>query len=205
MEAVSRAVAEEWASTESLFAASISDRLTALTSYPPSADRVRLDKLLLYEFGGMKELDHLRALEVIRMYVTAAKLPLPERLDAANTLKAQTERFSDLFVCSLQIGSTLVVVHDTERIAYVRLSLAALAVERHRHAKDVLPDSLDALVPEFLDAVPLDPFDGQPLRYKKLAKGYVVYSVGEDRKDNGGVEPGPCFGPGSDITFIVER
>ncbi len=41
-------------------------------------------------------------------------------------------------------------------------------------------------------------FDGQPLRYKKLAKGYVVYSVGEDGKDDGGDEK-------KDITFTVER
>jgi hypothetical protein len=46
--------------------------------------------------------------------------------------------------------------------------------------------------------LPLDPFDGQPLRYKKLPKGYVVYSNGEDGKDDGGDEK-------KDITFTVER
>jgi len=74
----------------------------------------------------------------------------------------------------------------------------SLAVERYRLANDALPDSLSTLVPKFLDAVPIDPFDGQPLRYKKLAKGCVVYSVGEDGKDDGGDEK-------KDITFTVER
>src|ERR1035441_3788064 len=32
-----------------------------------------------------------------------------------------------------------------------------------------------------------DPYDGKPLRYKKLTpKGYVVYSIGRNRVDDGG-------------------
>jgi hypothetical protein len=34
--------------------------------------------------------------------------------------------------------------------------------------------------------VPTDPFDGRPLRYRRLADGVVVYSVGDDRADDGG-------------------
>jgi hypothetical protein len=37
-----------------------------------------------------------------------------------------------------------------------------------------------------LAAVPLDPFDGAPLRYKQLADGVVIYSVGTDQVDDGG-------------------
>jgi hypothetical protein len=32
----------------------------------------------------------------------------------------------------------------------------------------------------------IDPFSGQPLHYHPEGEGFVVYSVGEDRKDNGG-------------------
>ena len=74
----------------------------------------------------------------------------------------------------------------------------SLAVERYRVAHSNLPNKLDELVTAYFAAVPIDPFDGQPLRYKKLAKGYVVYSVGEDGKDDGGDEK-------KDITFTVER
>ncbi|HYT62086.1 MAG TPA: hypothetical protein VEL06_18040 [Haliangiales bacterium] len=61
----------------------------------------------------------------------------------------------------------------------------------------------------FLPAVPLDPFDGAPLRYKQLSKGCVVYSIGPDGRDNGGKEP-PATRRGTnrvpeDITFTVER
>jgi hypothetical protein len=41
-------------------------------------------------------------------------------------------------------------------------------------------------VPDFLKEVPADPFDGQTLRYQRLAEGVVVYSVNRDRTDDGG-------------------
>ncbi len=89
-----------------------------------------------------------------------------------------------------------------------RLLVVVLAVERFRLARGALPNTLDKLLLAYLEAVPQDPFDGQPLRYKKLPKGYVVYSVGEDGKDDGGAERdanGRQFVEGTDITFTVER
>jgi len=48
-------------------------------------------------------------------------------------------------------------------------------------------------VPEFQDAVPLDPFTGKPLHYFKRDDGtLVIYSVGRDLKDDQGfVEAAP--------------
>jgi hypothetical protein len=54
-------------------------------------------------------------------------------------------------------------------------------------------------------AVPTDPFDGKPLRFKPLANGYVIYSVGDDRRDNGGTQYDFTGAKRSDVTFIVER
>jgi len=48
-----------------------------------------------------------------------------------------------------------------------------------------LPLKLDELVPEYMPAVPLDDFDGKPIRYSAEKK--IVYSVGEDFKDGGGM------------------
>lgn len=82
--------------------------------------------------------------------------------------------------------------------AQVTAVISGLAIERHRLSNGRAPDGLNKLVPTYLDTVPRDPFDGQPLRYKKLVKGYVVYSIGEDGVDDGGYEK-------KDITFTVER
>jgi hypothetical protein len=91
-------------------------------------------------------------------------------------------------------------------LAIQRTAQAALAVERYRLAnRGALPPTLDALVPTYLAAVPLDPFDDQPLRYKRMPKGFSVYSIGADLRDDGGIEgrlmtKAPC-----DLTFIIAR
>ena len=51
-----------------------------------------------------------------------------------------------------------------------------------------MPDSLDQVVPRYMPAVPLDPYDGQPLRYRKEADKFVVYSISENGRDDGGIE-----------------
>jgi hypothetical protein len=46
---------------------------------------------------------------------------------------------------------------------------------------------LDELIPDFLESVPIDCMDGQRLRYRKNADGtFLLYSVGENGKDDGG-------------------
>ena len=97
---------------------------------------------------------------------------------------------------------------DAGNIALLRAAQTALAIERYRLAHDNQPpESLQNLLPDFLSAVPIDPFDGQPLRFKKPGKGYVVYSVGSDREDDGGKEkqPGDKSDSGYDLTFSVTR
>ena len=39
---------------------------------------------------------------------------------------------------------------------------------------------------KLLDAIPTDPMDGQPLRYRRTDVGIVVYSIGDDDTDNQG-------------------
>jgi hypothetical protein len=70
--------------------------------------------------------------------------------------------------------------------ALLRGTIIALALERFRLAEKRWPAELTELVPAYLPAVSRDPFDGQPMRYRKLADGVIVYSIGPDGQDNGG-------------------
>jgi hypothetical protein len=100
-------------------------------------------------------------------------------------------------------------VRENENLARLRLSIIALAIEQFRNQRGELPDKLDALMPGFLAEIPEDPFTGLELTYRRLAKGYLIYSVGRDRMDDGGKEA-PAEKPargdsGYDLTFTVER
>ncbi len=64
-----------------------------------------------------------------------------------------------------------------------------LAAQAYRRDKGVFPESLDALVPEYLEAVPLDPCErggGRILYRRDSPTKAVVWSVGEDGTDNDG-------------------
>ncbi len=63
----------------------------------------------------------------------------------------------------------------------------ACALERFRLAEGAFPGKLEPLVPRFLPALPVDIFDGKPLRYRVNADGgYDLWSIGPDGKDDGG-------------------
>ncbi len=66
-----------------------------------------------------------------------------------------------------------------------RAVVSALAVERYRLRHGKYPETLDAVVPEFLPKLYDDPFSVQPLSYRKTADGAVVYSKGKDGEKSG--------------------
>jgi hypothetical protein len=70
--------------------------------------------------------------------------------------------------------------------AAIVCAVAGLATERYRLKHDRWPNELADLVAErLLDAVPADPYDGKPLRYRKTEDGVVIYSVGPSGNGKG--------------------
>ena len=65
---------------------------------------------------------------------------------------------------------------------------AALAAFQQDEGEAKYPERLDALVPRSLDRIPLDPFTGQPFHYERRGEGYLLYSVGQDGRDDGGTD-----------------
>ncbi len=70
----------------------------------------------------------------------------------------------------------------SEVLTALRLTRAGLALLQYKQAHGAFPETLEALGLEGL----IDPFTEEPLRYRPEGQGFVVYSVGEDRKDNDG-------------------
>jgi hypothetical protein len=69
----------------------------------------------------------------------------------------------------------------------VDLARIACALERYRLAHGQYPETLDALAPQFIEKVPHDIINGQPLHYRRTGDGkFVLYSVGWNEKDDGG-------------------
>ncbi len=79
-------------------------------------------------------------------------------------------------------------------IAHARALPLFLAIERYLLDNGKLPENLDALIPNYLAAIPIDPFTGKPLLFQPSIdqtnpdqrRSYTIYSAGRNQTDDGG-------------------
>ncbi|MBS3734657.1 MAG: hypothetical protein KGY99_07000 [Phycisphaerae bacterium] len=109
-------------------------------------------------------------------------------ISSALSVKRRTEVVTNLLVSVLMptLGRATVLWQRANADGAVTLGATVLAAY---HAETgAYPDKLAALTPTYLQAVPTDPFTGEPLIYKRTDAGYVLYSVGENLDDDGGID-----------------
>jgi hypothetical protein len=168
--------------------------------------------LAAYGATGLKQADMGVFLAAFEHQLTNAPMNTPEQLWAVEAAGSNVLQRINAFPPKIISGVLVPVLPLAARKfchleAHRESALTALAIERFRLAHEgALPETLQQLVPTWLPKIPTDIFDGQPLRYRRLERGYVVYSVGPDRIDDGGKEK-PKKGPvkSFDVTFTVER
>ena len=91
------------------------------------------------------------------------------------------------------LGKLLLPALSRARLSFVRMKATKVilttqvGLEIYRNKNRRYPQTLGQLE-GILDEIPLDPFTNEPLKYRRTKDGYVVYSVGEDLKDDGGKE-----------------
>jgi hypothetical protein len=168
--------------------------------------------LELYKASGLADKDAIAYLDLMESYININKLPMHERRIAAERISSKRKTTSKIHVILRTFLPSFsgVINCDLRTIAGLRNAQVALAIQRYRLSKGKLPDQLTELVPDYLDSVPRDPYDGKELRYKKLDRGFLVYSIGEDLSDDGGTEIPKTSKEKKeirnwDITFIVEK
>ena len=162
-----------------------------------------------YEAVGLADVDASIYIDCIDSFIEAAKLAPQQRQKAIEAIHKRLQETPRIYAISRMIAPAVseVMTQDIADMAALRTAHTALAVERFRLATGELPETLDDLVPKYLDSVPKDPFDGYDLRYKTLQTGFIVYSVREDGDDGGTERPRGSRNRSKpwDITFTVER
>lgn len=176
--------------------------LSALAGGPgtPSATERLLGGLLRPSFKA----EHPGMLDMMTRRVEAAKLPPHEQAAEQAAFNAEVAALPRTAVLTRLLLPAVDKIAQSFRRKHGQLrSLSAcVAAERFRRANSRWPETLDQLVPSYLAAVPLDPYDGQPLRYKRLADGVIAYAVGPDLIDDGGkFDRANPTAPGTDLGY----
>jgi hypothetical protein len=130
-----------------------------------------------------------RSVRYLADIVEASKKPWPERLRRLET---------GTFPGALESAQFL-----AGNVAQGRTARIAVAVEEFRGDTGHTPASLAELVPKYLGAVPIDPFNGEPLKYRLDGDSYTVYSVGMLGKYDG--QDGPAWIPGVVPSRFIAR
>ena len=166
--------------------------------------------ITLYRLTGLGDSDFRFYLETLEKMIAASQQPFPEGLKQTRAAAKQVEEAFNSPLGRLRIISRMVLPalqkafeKETRILAQSQAAQTAVAIERYRLAHhDALPESLAALTPAFLERVPSDPFDGQPLEFERLPKGYRVTCPGATLDAN---NPKDKKGNPKPVGFTVAR
>ncbi len=136
--------------------------------------------LLLFDYPGRRETTQ----RVDTFYET-----LHERANQLTPWEQKNRTETPLEPVGLPLGIKLL---GYERVAQVnwqmktscQATLAVLAIKLYEKTYDGLPD--DLVTRGSLETLPRDYYSDGPLGYRQTADGFILYSRGEDLKDDGG-------------------
>jgi len=135
--------------------------------------------------------------------IRRAALPRCERLGIpwSGPSEAARKRIGPLGILLLDTTDQMLDRLDASA-ARLRGTAILVAIERHRASQGTLPETLDALVPDFLALLPADPLGCGPWGYRvdpDVLGGYRLWSWGEDAEDDGGTSAGPRDREGDEV------
>lgn len=189
--------------------------LAVLAAFPDEVPALTADKLNTYRRLAIAVGDH-----VHRSVDAAPDHRLDNRVQAGDDWFAMYSMIDDYYEREFDHagGINATVSLENSWRNKTRALEVALAIYLFADKDGAPPLSMEELVPAYLDAVPRDAFDGQPLRYDPWEPWlrYRLYSVGWDGVDNDGrthpehnqrasQAPGSFFGEFQDPTGYDER
>ena len=151
-----------------------------------TGEETLLERLDLQHAGGVQR-QHANLINFFNRAITVAGMSPHDQKKALRGLEQTTNGLPALSRRLLPPVSKLAAA-EQHSVAQLRCVIVALAAERYRRLHGDWPASLAALVSaRYFKEVPADPYNGAKLRWRRTGDGVVIYAVGLDGKDNGGV------------------
>lgn len=119
---------------------------------------------------------HAEVLPFLARTIEVAGKPSPERAKLLRDMQSDLEDGEFPLLVPVLRGLPAIEERFAARDAQLLCAVAAVACERYRRDHRRWPDSLGDLTPDYLKETPLDPADGQPLRYQRLDDNIVISS-----------------------------
>lgn len=176
-----------------LFQDAVRNPEAAIEAYSVQGKQISSPLLTLYRFLGLAERDLRDVLELTQLAMSPQVSTVQDLLKAGQRAEARCQAIPRTHLMFHMVSPAMGRIYQL----YARYhaghisAQTAIAVLRYRLKYQQLPENMATLVPEYMAGVPVDPFDGESIRYVKKDKGFTVYSVGDDGQDNNGRERDP--------------
>ena len=106
-----------------------------------------------------------------------------------NGRRRRGQLVSKMLTSPFQVNRSLNIDYWRKATAQFRVNRVAIALELYRMEHGQYPVDLEELVPQFLEAIPLDPFTERQLVYRPdNGNPFLLYSVGPNEIDDDGAE-----------------
>jgi hypothetical protein len=150
------------------------DRIVAALRRPTRAERIQALDQIEKDLEKLKKESQGNFADAVRMLL------------GKNPGDVVVKKIGDMLITLLMPAiRRLHDAHDRTIQGNTNLQLA-FGLAAYRADNNRYPAKLDDLAPKYIAKIPLDLFDNMPLKYKPSDKGYLLYSVGPNGKDEDG-------------------
>jgi len=144
---------------------------------------------LIKKYLPFAENDIVFYLQTISSYISLSKEPYWQAKDKLEQLEKNLvtlprEKYLLSFLLLPALSPSY--LKEARSDAYSGAAVIAIANRIYRQKHGEFAESLSQLTPDILPTLPLDPFTGKDYIYRKKDKGFIVYSVADNMKDDGG-------------------
>jgi len=109
-----------------------------------------------------------------------------EEIDVENEMMVMIKGNLLLEIFTPAFGRIIEISHRSKMQIYATITI--IAAHRYKNDKGSFPDDLNELVAAgYLNDIPIDSFSDRPLVYKKTDNDFILYSLGRNFADEGGV------------------
>jgi hypothetical protein len=141
--------------------------------------------------------------EHFRVIHTASSKPYYVTRNQWTDIKGASKSEGVGALTALVLPDPAIIVERVQRAeAMHRAAVLGVAASRYQARHGRFPEALDDLTPELVHLLPVDPFDGEPMRFRRTGEGCVFYSIGPDLVDDNG-SPLVRSDQSGDICFVV--
>ncbi|MFC1735000.1 hypothetical protein ACFL1X_02720 [Candidatus Hydrogenedentota bacterium] len=165
----------------------------------------RIDPIKIYStpiFAHWRNKDQLAYLNLMNKLVETSKLPYYQAIEEIEKWEEDIKYvvYDNLGPDFLRgdmpdhypVSSMILHGIDTSLIAQadhemkIALAKTGLSLAKYKQDNGEYPDSLNALIPNYISSMPIDVYSGNALKYRREDGGFLLYSISNDLVDGNG-------------------